>query len=93
MMSYEELMSCLTGLGRGNLHDFIVRSHDGNDVITHLWVELGFDLARVPSFETSNFVTFEKKEFLKYTRYQANNQGHPSISQNMTQTRISQAEG
>jgi hypothetical protein len=64
MMRYEELMSGLIRFGRGNVHDFIVRSNDVdvNDTVTYLWVELGFDLARVSSFETTNLVTFEKKE-------------------------------
>ncbi len=93
MMRYEELMSGLTRLGRGNLNDFVVRSNDVNDAITYLWVELGFDLARVSSFETTNLITFEKKEVLKYTLYQTKNQGHQSISQNITQKKNVQEEG
>jgi uncharacterized protein YrrD len=92
-MRCEELMSGLTRLGRENLNDFVVRSSDVNDAITYLWVELGFDLARVSSFETTNLVTFEKKEVLKYTPYQAKNQGHQSISQNNTHAINNQEEG
>jgi uncharacterized protein YrrD len=93
MMRYEELMSGLIRFGRGNVHDFIVRSNDVNDAVTYLWVELGFDLARVSSFETTNLVTFEKKEVLRYTLYQAKNQGHQSISQNIARAKNNQEEG
>jgi uncharacterized protein YrrD len=86
-------MSGLIRFGRKNVHDFIVRSNDVNDAVTYLWVELGFDLARVSSFETTNLVTFEKKEVLRYTPYQAKNQGHQSISQNITHAKINQEEG
>jgi len=82
-MKNEELMSGLIRFGRGNVHDFIVRSNDVNDVVTYLWVELGLNLARVSSFETTNLVTFEKKEF-KNTPYikrrtRAINQYHKTL--------------
>ena len=60
MMEYENLMSGLIRFGRGNVQDFIVRSNDVNDVVTYLWVELGFNLARLSSFETTDLVTFKK---------------------------------
>jgi len=75
------------------VHDFIVISNDVNDAVTYLWVKLSFDLARVSSFETTNLVTFEKKEFLKYTLYQAKNQGDQSILQNITYAKNNQGEG
>jgi hypothetical protein len=75
MIGYEELMSGLIKFGRGNVHDFIVRSNDANDAATYLWVDLSFNLARVMFFETTNLVTFEKKESLRDTLYQAKNQG------------------
>jgi len=93
MLRNEELMSGLIRFGQGNMHDFIVRSNDVNDAVTYLWVELGFDLARVSSFETTNLVTFEKKEVLRYSLYQAKNQGHQSISQNITHAKNNQEEG
>ena len=93
MMEYEELMSGLIRFGRGNVQDFIIRSNDVNDAGTYLWAELGFDLARVSSFQTTNLITFEKKEFSKYTPYQAKNQGHHSISQNIIHAKNSHEEG
>jgi hypothetical protein len=75
MIGYEELMSGLIKFGRGNVHDFIARSNDVNDAVTYLWVDLSFNLARVLSFETTNLVTFEKKEVLRDTLYQAKKQG------------------
>jgi len=91
-MTYEEMMSCLIRFGRGSVHDFIVRSNDVNDAVTYLWVDLSFNLARVLSFETTNLVTFEKKEVLRYTLDQAENQGHPSISQTITHAKNNQEE-
>ena len=64
-----------------------------NEELTYLWVEPDFDLARVPSFEIINLFTVERKEILTYTLYQAKNQGHQSISQNMTHARNNQEEG
>jgi len=84
MMEYEQLMTGLIRFGRGNVQDLIVRSNDVNDAGTYLWAELALDLARVSSFQTTNLITFEKKEFLKYTLYQAKNQDNQSISQNIT---------
>jgi hypothetical protein len=78
-MRYEELMSGLIRFGRENVHDFIIRSHDVNDAVTYLWVELGFDLARVSSFETTNLVTFVKNDGLRYGPYQAKTQAYPPI--------------
>ena len=92
-MRYEELMSGLMLFGRRNVHDFVVRSNDVNDALTYLWVELGFELARVSSFETTNLVTFEKKEVLRYTLYQPQNRNHQSISQNITHAEINEEEG
>jgi uncharacterized protein YrrD len=89
----EELMSGLIRFGQGNVHDFIVRSNDVNNALTYLWVELGFDIARVSSFKAVNFVTFENNEVLRYTLYQAKNQGHQSISQNITHAKNNQEEG
>jgi hypothetical protein len=74
MIGYEELMSGLIKFGRGSVHDFIVRSNDVNDAATYLWVDLSFNLARVLSFETTDLVTFEKKEVLRNTLNQAKNQ-------------------
>ncbi len=93
MMGYEELMSGLIRFGRGNVHDFIIRSDDVNDAVTYLWVELHFDLSRVSTFETTNLVTFEKKEVLRYPLYQATNQVHPSLSQNLTHAKNNQKGG
>jgi hypothetical protein len=53
------------------VNDLIVRSNDVNGAVTYLSVEPGFDLARFLSFETTKLVTFEKKEVLRYTLYQA----------------------
>jgi hypothetical protein len=74
MIGYEELMSGLIKFGRGSVHDFIVRSNDVNDAATYLWVDLSFNLARVLFFETTDLVTFEKKEVLRNTLNQAKNQ-------------------
>jgi hypothetical protein len=93
MMRYEELMSGLIRFGQGNVHDFIVRSNDVNNALTYLWVELVFDLARISSFKAVNFVTFENNEVLRYTLYRAKNQGHQSISQNITHAKNNQEEG
>ncbi len=82
MMLHEEVMAGLIRFGRGNVQDFIARSNDVNDVVTYLWVELGFNLARLSSFETTDLVTF-KKNNLVYTLYQAKDQGNQSISQNI----------
>ena len=82
MMLHEEVMAGLMRFGRGNVQDFIARSNDVNDVVTYLWVELGFTLARFSSFETTDLVTF-KKNNLRFTPYQAKNQGNQSISQNI----------
>jgi len=84
MIGYEELMSGLIKFGRGSVHDVIVRSNDVNDAATYLWVDLSFNLARVLSFETTDLVTFEKKEVLRDTLNQAKDQGLQSISQNIT---------
>jgi hypothetical protein len=75
MIGYEALMSGLIKFGRESVHDFIVRSNDVNDAATYLWVDLSFNLARVLSFETTDLVTFEKKEVLRDTLNQAKNQG------------------
>ena len=75
MIGYEELMSGLIKFGRGNVHDFIARSNDVNDAATYLWVDLSFNLARVLSFETTNLVTFQKKEVLRDLLYQPKDQG------------------
>lgn len=40
-----------------------------------------------------NFDTFENNEVLRYTVYQAKNQGHQSISQNITHAKNNQEEG
>ena len=93
MIGYEELMSGLIKFGRGNVHDFIARSNDVNDAATYLWVDLSFNLARVLSFETTDLVTFEKKEVLRDTLNQAKDQGLQSISQNITYAKDSQGEG
>jgi hypothetical protein len=82
MMLHEEVIAGLIRFGRGNVQDFIARSSDVNDVVTYLWVELGFNLARLLSFETTDLVTF-KKNNLAYTLYQAKDQNHQSISQNI----------
>ncbi len=82
MMLHEEVMAGLIRFGRGNVQDFIAKSSDVNDVVTYLWVELGFNLARLSSFETTDLVTF-KKNNLVYTLYQAKDQGNQSISQNI----------
>jgi len=79
MIGYEELMSGLIKFGRGNVHDFIARSNDVNDAVTYLWVDLSFNLARVLSFETTNLVTFEKKEVLRDTPIPGKEPG-PSIN-------------
>jgi hypothetical protein len=76
-------MAGLIRFGRENVQDFIARSKDVNDVVTYLWVELGFNLARVSSFETTDLVTFKKNNLI-FTLYQANNQGNQSISQSIT---------
>jgi hypothetical protein len=83
MMLHEEVMAGLIRFGRGNVQDLIARSNDVDDVVTYLWVELGFNLARVSSFETTDLVTFKKNNLI-YTLYQANNHGSQSISQNST---------
>ena len=75
----EELMSGFIRFGRGNLQDFVSRSNDVSDSVIYLWGELGFELARVSSFRTINFLAFEKNEFMRYTLNQVENQGHQSI--------------
>ena len=82
MMLHEEVMAGLIRLGRGNVQDFIARSNDVKDVVTYLWVELGFNLARLSSFETTDLVTFKKKD-LGFTSYQAKYHGNQSISQTL----------
>jgi hypothetical protein len=93
MLRDEELMPGLIGFGRGNVHDFITRSNAWIDAVTYLWVEKGFDIVQDSSFRTINFATFEKNEVLRYTLNRAKNQGHQSISQNMTHSKINQEEG
>jgi len=91
MMLHEEVLAGLIRFGRGNVQDFIARSNDVNDVVTYLWVELGFNLARSSSFETTDLVTFKKNNIV-HTLYEANDQGNQSISQNIIDTKNNHEE-
>lgn len=88
MIRGEELMSGFTRFGRGNVQDFVSRSNDVSDAVIYLWAELDFELARVSSLRTINFLAFEKNEFIRYTLNRAESQGHQSISRNIPHAKI-----
>jgi hypothetical protein len=90
MLRDEELMFGIIAFGRGNMHDFIIRSNDVNDALTYLWVQIGFDITQDSFFRIKNFATFEKNEVLRYPLNQTKTK---AINQNITHANINQEEG
>jgi hypothetical protein len=68
-MENEELMRCLVYYGRWMPQDFVMRSHNIDDIIYYLRAECEFEILKLTSFVTTNLINFKRIKTSRFRPY------------------------